>query len=69
VSSVAIELAQHDTATVRSYFLVLGPQGPDHWGRYRDQVVETAPGDTWQFTERIVIVDGAAPSSRLVAPT
>ena len=67
VSSVLIDLDTHAQATVRSYFLVLTNIGVDHWGRYRDQVVETAPGGIWQFLERVVRVDGHAPGSRMVA--
>lgn len=69
VSSVAISLDSHAAATVRSYFLVLTAIGVDHWGRYRDLVVETAPGDEWLFRERVVIVDGHHPGSVMVAPT
>lgn len=67
VSSVVIDLDTHAVATVRSYFLVLTDVGVDHWGRYRDQVTETAPGGTWQFQERVVRVDGHAGNSRMVA--
>jgi uncharacterized protein (TIGR02246 family) len=66
VSSVLIDLDTHAQATVRSYSLVLTDAGVDHWGRYRDQVVETAPGGSWQFQERVVRVDGHAPGSRMV---
>lgn len=66
VSSVVIDLDHHDSATVRSYFLVLTSIGPDHWGRYRDRVVETAPGGRWQFAERVVRVDGHATGSLMV---
>jgi uncharacterized protein (TIGR02246 family) len=66
VSSVMIDLDHHDSATVRSYFVVLTAAGPDHWGRYRDQVVETAPGGRWLFAERVVTVDGHVPGSIMV---
>jgi uncharacterized protein (TIGR02246 family) len=66
VSSVSIDLDHHDSATVRSYFLVLTATGPDHWGRYRDRVVETAPGGRWLFAERVVRVDGHVPGSVFV---
>ncbi|OXR43302.1 hypothetical protein B7C42_04724 [Nocardia cerradoensis] len=42
-----------------SYFVVLTADGPDHWGRYRDVVVET--GEVWLFAHRLVAVDAAAP--------
>jgi uncharacterized protein (TIGR02246 family) len=67
VSSVAVALDGHDAADVRSYFVVLGPNGIDHWGRYRDRVVETAPGGPWIFEERVVIVDGRMEGSILAS--
>lgn len=66
VSSVLIDLERHDSATVLSYFVVLTSVGVDHWGRYRDKVIETAPGGPWQFKERIVRVDGSAAESLMV---
>ena len=68
VSSMWIDLDHHDAATVRSYFLVVTDAGLDHWGRYRDRVVENTPGGRWLFAERTVIVDGAAEGSALVPP-
>ena len=66
VSSVLIDLDHHDSAAVHSYFLVMTSIGVDHWGRYRDQVVETAPGGPWQFKERVVRVDGRSAGSLMV---
>jgi len=65
VSSIAIDDLAAASATVRSYFAVHTVHGLDHWGRYRDRVVNTGVG--WAFAERIVTVDGAAPGSRFVA--
>ncbi len=63
VSSIRIELDGRDRARAFSYFAVFGPEGPDHWGRYAD---ELAPdGERWLFVRRRVSVDGAAKSSRL----
>ncbi|MBV6756240.1 nuclear transport factor 2 family protein [Rhodococcus opacus] len=42
-----------------AYFAVFTPDGPDHWGRYRDVLVEV--GDRWLFTHRLVSVDAADP--------
>jgi hypothetical protein len=66
VSSVLIDLDHHDSASVRSYFLVMTDVGVDHWGRYRDEVVETAPGGPWEFKSRVVVVDGRAEGSLMV---
>jgi hypothetical protein len=63
VSSIRIELDARDRARAFSYFAVFGPEGPDHWGRYADELVPE--GDRWLFARRRVSVDGAAPTSRL----
>ena len=61
VSSVRIELTSRESARAWAYFLVLGRRGPDHWGRYADELV---PGDGgWLLRRRRVSVDGAAPGS------
>ncbi|MEE2057248.1 nuclear transport factor 2 family protein [Rhodococcus artemisiae] len=49
----------------RAYFVVFGPDGADHWGRYRDAFVPV--GDRWLFTHRFVAVDTMAPGSFLAA--
>jgi hypothetical protein len=36
-------------------------RGVDHWGRYRDELVDTE--DRWRFARRQVRTDGAAPGS------
>ncbi|MFI6315604.1 hypothetical protein ACIBEK_36310 [Nocardia fusca] len=38
-----------------AYFQVLGPQGLDHWGRYRDLLVPHE--GRWRFRHRLVRVD------------
>lgn len=45
-----------------AYFVVFTPAGPDHWGRYRDELVPV--DDRWLFRRRLVTVDAAAPGSR-----
>jgi hypothetical protein len=47
----------HSTA----YFLVLTPDGPDHWGRYRDRLVRV--GERWLLGHRLVAVDAAVADS------
>jgi SnoaL-like domain len=42
-----------------SYFLVVTPSGPDHWGRYRDEF--RPAGDRWLLRHRTVRVDGSVP--------
>jgi hypothetical protein len=61
VASVMIALHSPDEASARSYFLAITARGPDHWGRYRDQL--TRAGERWLFRHRRVRPDGHAPSS------
>lgn len=61
VSSVRIDLESADRATAASYFLAITERGPDHWGRYRDELVRV--GERWLFKRRRVRVDGHAPNS------
>ena len=63
VSSVRIEVGSRDHARAWAYFLVLGPHGPDHWGRYADEFVPAGDGDIWLFHRRRVSIDGAVPGS------
>jgi hypothetical protein len=65
VTSVLIGDVTTGSATVRSYYAVHTAIGLDHWGRYRDRVVE-ADG-RWRFAERVVTVDGSAAGSHFVS--
>ena len=67
VASVRILLQDRERAEAWSYFSVFTENGLDHWGRYADRLVRR--GDDWLFALRKVRVDGAAPGSRMVAPT
>lgn len=61
VSSVRIELLGPAEAKASCYFLVLTERGVDHWGRYRDRLIEV--GGRWQLRHRRVSVEGRAPGS------
>jgi ketosteroid isomerase-like protein len=61
VASVVIDIEDADHARARSYFLAVTDRGPDHWGRYRDELVRA--GDRWRFALRRVRTDGSAPGS------
>ena len=63
VSSVSIELASKDRARAWSYFFAVTQRGPDHWGRYRDEL--RMQGGAWRFLRRRVTVDGRAANSAL----
>lgn len=56
VASHTITVDDRTTARGAAYFLVVTPEGPDHWGRYRDRYVARDGG--WVFAERRVRVDG-----------
>ena len=61
VSSIDIHVQDREHATARSYFFVITERGPDHWGRYRDELV---PADgLWRFQRRMVRLDGRAAGS------
>ena len=61
VSSLRIEVDGPDQASAVSYFLAITERGPDHWGRYRDQLVRV--GEKWLFRHRRVRPDGHSPTS------
>lgn len=58
VSSVAIDIVDARSASASSYFLAITERGLDHWGRYRDRLVQV--GDRWLFAHRRVRIDGRA---------
>ena len=61
VSSVVITDVTPERAKAASYFLVMNRTGPDHWGRYRDELVPI--GDRWLIDRREVRVDAQAADS------
>ncbi|HSO95189.1 MAG TPA: nuclear transport factor 2 family protein [Acidimicrobiia bacterium] len=61
VSSLHIELTGPTSARATCYFLAITGSGPDHWGRYRDELRHD--GTEWRFVRRAAIVEGAAPGS------
>jgi hypothetical protein len=56
---VFIDPITPDEAGVSAYFAVFTPDGPDHWGRYRDVFVPS--GDRWLLKHRTARVDSAIP--------
>lgn len=61
VSSLDIRFDDTDHATGRSYFLLIGGWGPDHWGIYRDRYERT--GGVWRFGYRRAAMEGAVARS------
>jgi len=61
VSSLEVDVLGPASATARSYFLAITERGPDHWGRYRDRLVNV--DDRWLFQHRRVRTDGRAAAS------
>jgi hypothetical protein len=58
-SNLTITLRDAATADASCYFLVVTGSGVDHWGRYRDRLVDD--GDRWRFVHRVVRTDGVTP--------
>ena len=56
VSNLLIDVVSAGSARAASYFLVLTAERLDHWGRYRDLLVEV--GGRWLFQHRRVRTDG-----------
>jgi hypothetical protein len=61
ITNLMFTTVEPDRAETASYFLVLTPRGPDHWGRYRDIMVRR--DDRWLFEHRLAAVDAAVPDS------
>jgi hypothetical protein len=61
VSNVVIHIDGRERARAESYFFVVTDRGPDHWGRYRDDLAYD--GARWRFARRVARTDGAAPGS------
>lgn len=59
VSSLAVTFTAPEQAHATSYFLAMGPSGPDHWGRYEDKLV--LEDEQWRFACRAVTIEGAEP--------
>ena len=58
VSSLEVDVLGPTCATARSYFLAVTERGPDHWGRYRDRLLQV--DGHWLFRHRRVRTDGRA---------
>lgn len=61
VSSLNIRFDDNTHASGRSYFMLVGGWGPDHWGIYRDRYERTADG--WRFSYRRATMEGAVDHS------
>jgi ketosteroid isomerase-like protein len=61
VTNLRFVTLEPDRAETTAYFLVLTPEGPDHWGRYRDVLVRR--DDRWLFEHRLAAVDAGVSGS------
>jgi hypothetical protein len=61
VTGLTIDFDDPDHATGRSYFLLIGGWGPDHWGVYRDRFVRV--DGAWRFARRQAVMEGALAQS------
>ncbi|WP_261565653.1 nuclear transport factor 2 family protein [Frankia gtarii] len=65
LSSIYVDPRPDDGASAYACFQFVGTRGLDHWGTYRDEIVESA--GTWLFAGRKAIVEGCVPDSPVVA--
>jgi ketosteroid isomerase-like protein len=63
LSSIRIDLDGPDRAKTTSYFLAITSIGPDHWGRYKDELVRTPDG--WRIAHRLLLLEGRTPDGWL----
>jgi hypothetical protein len=61
VSPARAEFLDEGTARAESYFVAMRSFGPDHWGVYRDVLVDD--GGRWRFAERKCVIEGTANAS------
>jgi ketosteroid isomerase-like protein len=64
IATVRVRPTGPGTARADAYFLAVTADGPDHWGRYSDRLVETAD-EGWRFAHRKVVHEGRAAGSWL----
>jgi len=65
VANLTFDSITPDRIETRAYFVVFGPGGADHWGRYRDVFVPY--GECWLIAHRVAALDAMAPDSFLAA--
>lgn len=63
VSTISIAVDSPTTAHSRSYVMVVGEQGPDHWGTYHDRFERSGDG-AWRFVERSFRMEGSSARTR-----
>jgi hypothetical protein len=61
LTTCQIELTGPDSATARTYFVVITDIGPDHAGTYTDTLVRR--GGDWLFAHRRIALDWRSPDS------
>jgi len=64
LSSIHVAPRPDGSASTYSCFQFIGTRGLDHWGTYRDEVVEV--DGSWRFARRAAIVEGCAPDSPVI---
>ena len=61
VTSQRVDLLDEQHASADSYFMALTDIGLDHWGRYRDTIVQV--DGNWLIAKRLLVVDGCTAGS------
>jgi hypothetical protein len=62
ITTCHIALTGRDTATAKTYFMVMTDLGPDHAGNYDDTLVKK--GDRWVFSHRRIALLWRRPDGR-----
>lgn len=61
VTNLRFDRVTPERIETSAYFVVFTPNGPDHWGRYRDVLVPV--GERWLFAYRLAAMDAAVDDS------
>jgi len=61
VSPARLEFVGDGKARAESYYLAMRSFGPDHWGVYRDVLVNE--DGAWRFAERKCVIEGTSDAS------
>lgn len=65
LSTIRICPRPDGSASTYACFQFIGRRGLDHWGTYRDEVVEI--NGSWRFARRHAVVEGCVPDSPVIA--
>jgi SnoaL-like domain len=64
LGTIRISPRSDGSASTYACFQFIGTRGLDHWGTYRDEVVEI--DGSWRFARRHAVVEGCVPDSPVI---